>query len=72
MPTDPQPYQGDNSLKLLRLSGVQAKLPISRSALYKGIQDGRYPAPIKIGSSSFWLEDEIDALIESAISRGGK
>ena len=54
--------------RLIKLTEVLNRLPVSRSAFYQGIKDGRYPPPVKIGErSSAWLESDIDALIAKAI-----
>ncbi len=68
---DPTKHICSDHKELLRLSGVQAKLPLSRSAFYQGIKDGKYPPPIKFGRSSFWDEAQIDALIAQRAG-GGK
>ncbi|ATX81714.1 transcriptional regulator, AlpA family [Mariprofundus ferrinatatus] len=52
-------------LRLLRIDSVLALLPIARSSWYRGIQDGRYPKPVKISSrSSAWRSSDIKELIE--------
>ena len=64
----PQPAK-----KLLRLKDVLSKIPVSRTTFYNGIKNGQYPAPIKLGSSSMWLESEIDSVINNAYKEfGGK
>lgn len=70
MQNDPTKHIGSDHKKLLRLSGVQAKIPLSRSAFYQGIKDGKYPPPIKFGRSSFWDEAQIDALIAQQAGGG--
>jgi predicted DNA-binding transcriptional regulator AlpA len=38
--------------------------PINASTLYRGIRQGRYPRPIKVGpGSSRWLRDECEAIL---------
>lgn len=50
----------------MRLRQVLAVFPISRSAWYVGIREGRYPAPVKLGpKASAWRASDIRALIES-------
>ncbi len=45
--------------------------PFSKSTLHRMIEDGRWPRPIKIGSRSFWLEDEVSAAMQAfADARG--
>jgi prophage regulatory protein len=37
---------------------------ISASSLYRGIAQGRYPAPVKVGpNSSRWLLEEVEAAL---------
>jgi predicted DNA-binding transcriptional regulator AlpA len=48
--------------------------PIDAATLYRGIRNGRYPAPLKIGpGSSRWLRSEceqaLQAIIESRVAR---
>ena len=56
--------------RLLRLDEVLHRLSVSRSCLYAGIRKGRFPSGMKIGRMTFWLEEDIDALIE-ALKAGG-
>ena len=38
--------------------------PINPSTLYRGIREGRYPQPIKVGPGcSRWLRDESEAVL---------
>ena len=42
--------------------------PINRVTLYRGIQSGRYPRPVKSGpNTSRWLKSELQSAIDSAI-----
>lgn len=50
----------------LRISDVLAVFPISRSALYQGIKDGKYPAPVKLSErTAAWRVSDIRALLAS-------
>lgn len=40
--------------------------PINRVTLYRGIQENRFPKPVKIGSLSRWLRTELQAVIDNA------
>ena len=35
----------------------------SRSSIYRDVAAGRLPKPIKFGSTVFWVEAEVDALL---------
>lgn len=50
---------------LIRLPEVLRLIPISRSAWYKGIAEGRYPRSIKLSERAVaWRRFEIEALME--------
>ncbi len=57
------------SKRLLRLPGVKDKTGLKRSPIYELIKRDKFPAPIKIGRSSFWVESEIDSWIEQRIQQ---
>jgi predicted DNA-binding transcriptional regulator AlpA len=43
--------------------------PLDPATLYRGIQKGRYPKPVKVGpGSSRWLREECEAALQSMIS----
>jgi predicted DNA-binding transcriptional regulator AlpA len=37
--------------------------PINPATLYRGIRQGRYPRPLKIGALSRWLRSECEAAL---------
>jgi predicted DNA-binding transcriptional regulator AlpA len=44
--------------------------PLNPSTLYRGVKDGRYPPPVKIGpGSSRWLRSECEAARERLIAQ---
>ena len=49
--------------KLMRLPEVLERFPIGKSTWWKGVADGRFPAPIKCGRISLWRETDILNLI---------
>ena len=56
--------------RLLRAKEVLAIIPISRSSWYKGVKEGRYPQPIKLGPrTTCWRESDINKLIENGTER---
>ena len=49
----------------LRIGKVLEKIPISKSAWWAGVAEGRFPAPTKLGPRlTVWLEEEIDEFME--------
>lgn len=52
-------------VRLYRLSDVLARIPVSRSTWFAGIQIGRYPRGHHLGPrTTVWRSDDIDRLIE--------
>lgn len=48
---------------LLDFKQVSAKVRMGRSRIYALIGEGNFPAPVKIGASSRWIDPEIDSYI---------
>lgn len=58
-----------STLALLRLSEVIARTGIRRSALYRMVQAGTFPAPVKLGDRvSAWPEHEVCEWIAARIA----
>jgi|TARA_R110000751_G_scaffold256736_1_gene356141 predicted DNA-binding transcriptional regulator AlpA len=55
--------QINNDERLLRLKQVLEIIPVSKSSWWAGVKNGRYPASVKYGRSTFWLNSDIQALI---------
>lgn len=51
--------------KYLSFSDLQRKLGgRSRSSIYRDVEHGRLPEPIKIGVRSYWVEEEVDTVLD--------
>lgn len=51
----------------VRLPQILALIPISRSAWWAGIKDGKFPQGIKLGSkTTVWRAEDIRALINQS------
>jgi len=48
--------------------GVSGKVGIAVPTIYELIRKGEFPAPVKRGRSSLWVESEIDAWIAELIA----
>lgn len=46
--------------KLMRLDSVLARTALGKTFVYELIAEGAFPAPVKVGRSSRWREEEID------------
>jgi predicted DNA-binding transcriptional regulator AlpA len=52
--------------EVLRLFG--GSKPINASTLYRGIKQGRYPRPVKVGpGTSRWLREECEAALRTMV-----
>jgi prophage regulatory protein len=57
--------------KLLRLPEVLKFFPISKSAWYQGIAEGKYPKSIQLGARTVaWKLSDIQKLIEDLTTEG--
>jgi len=60
----------DQSRKFLRLPSVAEKVGLSRSQIYKLIQQGEFPEPIKLGPKiSVWIEEKLEAWMDAKIPK---
>lgn len=55
----------DNPHRLLRLPQVQELLPLSQSWIYEKVKVGDFPAPVKIGRSSFWKLKDVEEYLSN-------
>lgn len=58
--------------KLLPIGVVEEHTGLKKSSIYKRIQEGSFPAPIKIGASSRWVESDVGAWIRRTIDTMGR
>ena len=60
-------------MRYLNFNDLQAKLGgRSRSSIYRDLECGRLPRPIKIGARLYWEEADIDAAIAALSDTGAK
>lgn len=58
--------ESDGSLAILRRRQVQAKTGLSRSTIYKRMQDGTFPHAISLGGRMVgWRVTEIDQFLQN-------
>lgn len=58
----------DRSRKFLRLPSVIDKVGLSRSQIYKLIQQGDFPEPVKIGPKiSVWIEEKLEVWMDAQV-----
>jgi len=58
------------SMSILRRKAVETRTGLSRSTLYTYIRDGRFPAPVRLGSRAVgWVASEVDAWLTARVER---
>lgn len=54
-------------MKYLNLKQLSEKIGgRSRTSIYRDVNAGRLPEPIKLGTTLLWREEEVEALIEGS------
>jgi prophage regulatory protein len=56
-------------MRFLKLPDVQAKIGLKKTEIYARIKAGEFPAPIKLGTASRWVEDELDAWMTRVVEQ---
>ena len=71
-PTPRSDYLAEReNARMLRLKQVAAIVGLGRSSIYRKVQEGTFPSPIKLGSAraSGWISGEVYAWIDEQIRR---
>jgi prophage regulatory protein len=50
-------------ITLMRIPQILKVMPVSKSKFWLMVQKGEFPRPIKIGRSSFWTIEQVQAFI---------
>jgi prophage regulatory protein len=50
-------------ITLMRIPQILKMMPVSKSKFWLMVQKGEFPKPIKIGRSSFWTIEQVQAFI---------
>jgi len=52
------------SITLMRIPQILEVMPVSKSKFWLMVQKGEFPKPIKIGRSSFWTIEQVQAYLQ--------
>lgn len=65
------PFGGADNVRILRLKQVATMVGLAKTSIYRKIQEGTFPSPIKLGGAraSGWLSTEVAAWIEYQVQR---
>lgn len=55
--------------RLIKLAEVQKRTALCRSSIYAKVAAGTFPKPVKSGSSSAWVDTEVQGWIDAMIDR---
>ncbi|MGE4531933.1 MAG: helix-turn-helix transcriptional regulator [Acidithiobacillus sp.] len=55
--------------RILRLPQVMELVGLRKTAVYQRIKENSFPAPIKLGSASGWMQHEIEDWINQQAAR---
>lgn len=61
MNTDPQ-------RRLIRMPEVSQMVGLGKTAIYDRIKDHTFPAPIKLGRASTWVESEVQQWVDEQVA----
>ena len=58
-------FQQHKPERLLRLTDVLKRIPVSASTWWSGVREGKFPPPVKLSKRvTAWRESDIRALME--------
>jgi prophage regulatory protein len=55
--------------RFLALRQVRDRVQLSKSTLYRHVDAGTFPRPVRLGSMARWVESEIDEWMTAQIAR---
>ncbi len=55
-------------MRFLKLKEVMQKTALSRSAIYRKMDEGRFPKPVSLGDRAVaWIESEVEEWMEAIL-----
>ncbi len=63
----------ESQRRIIRLPEVSQRVGLGKTAIYERIKEHTFPAPIKLGRASGWIEEEVQKWVDEQIvaTRGG-
>ena len=58
-------------LVLMRIPQILEIMPISRATFCSMVKKGEFPKPIKIGRSSLWTKEQVQAYMRQKVKEAG-
>jgi prophage regulatory protein len=63
--------QQEVPLVLMRIPQILEIMPISRATFCSMVKKGEFPKPIKIGRSSLWTQEQVQAYMRQKVKEAG-
>lgn len=60
------------SKRFINLPAVENKTALKKSSIYAKVKIGDFPAPIKLGVKTVWIESDIDSWMDGQINTDRK
>lgn len=60
------------SKRFINLPAVENKTALKKSSIYAKVKTGDFPAPIKLGVKTVWIESDIDSWMDGQINTDRK
>ncbi|QBH01238.1 helix-turn-helix transcriptional regulator [Xanthomonas oryzae] len=70
-PTSAEQHPAPRPLRFLRLPDVLERVALSKSTVYSRVRAKTFPKPVHLGTTSVWVESEIEAWISARIAERG-
>jgi prophage regulatory protein len=61
----------ETPLVLMRIPQILEIMPISRATFCSMVKKGEFPRPIKIGRSSLWTQEQVQAYMRQKLKEAG-
>lgn len=61
-------FERNGQTRFLRIRQVLALVPVSRPTIYRMMERGEFPKALRIGSSSLWVEAEINKWMNDKVA----
>jgi prophage regulatory protein len=56
------------SKRFINLQAVEDKTALKKSSIYAKVKAGEFPAPIKMGARTVWIESEVDSWLDAQVA----
>lgn len=56
------------SKRFIPLPAVEEKTALKKSSIYAKVKTGDFPAPIKVGVRTVWIESEVDDWLDAQVT----